>query len=128
MLEPKVQLPPTMENVIMTVLTRKSVMPLTALKAFETGGKLNSVCCNYAHFSHQPLVLSLKREVFPSLLSNNSHMMDIFIILMHNNQDQIFDDAIDYKCYVKNLLRFFNKNIARERINKKFKEFVILHF
>ena len=33
------------------------------------------------------------------------------------------DDDIDSKCYVKNLLRFFNKNIATERINKKFKEF-----
>ena len=33
------------------------------------------------------------------------------------------DDDIDYKCYVKNLLRFFNKNIARERIDKRFKEF-----
>ena len=39
---------------------------------------------------------------------------------MRINQD---DDDIDYKCYVKNLLRFFNKNIARERIDKRFKEF-----
>ena len=42
------------------------------------------------------------------------------IIFMCMNQD---DDDIDYKCYVKNLLRFFNKNIARERIDKRFKEF-----
>ena len=39
---------------------------------------------------------------------------------MRINQD---DDDIDYKCYVKNLLRFFNKNIARERIDKRFEEF-----
>ena len=42
------------------------------------------------------------------------------IIFMCMNQD---DDDIDYKCYVKNLLRFFNKNIASERTDKKFKEF-----
>ena len=42
---------------------------------------------------------------------------------MCTNQDQIFDDDIDDKCYVKNLLRRFNNNIARERIDKKFKEF-----
>ena len=39
---------------------------------------------------------------------------------MRINQD---DDDIDYKCYVKNLLRFFNKNMARKMINKRFKEF-----
>lgn len=33
------------------------------------------------------------------------------------------DDDIDDKCYVKNLSRFLNKNIARERIDKRFKEF-----
>ena len=42
---------------------------------------------------------------------------------MHTIQDQIFDDDIDYKCYVKNLLRFFNNNVAREKIDKKLKEF-----
>ena len=39
---------------------------------------------------------------------------------MRTNQD---DDDIDYKRYVKKLLRFFNKNIARERIDNRFKEF-----
>ena len=39
---------------------------------------------------------------------------------MRINQD---DDDIDYKCYVKNLLRFFNKNIQRERLDKRFEEF-----
>ena len=29
---------------------------LTASIAFETGRKLNSACCNYVHFSHQPLI------------------------------------------------------------------------
>ena len=38
---------------------------------------------------------------------------------MRMNQD---DDDIDYNCYVKNLLRFFNKNIARERTDKRIKE------
>ena len=42
-----------------------------------------------------------------------------FTIFMRINQD---DDDIDYKCFVKNLLRFFNKNIG-ERIDKRFKEF-----
>ena len=118
MLESKVQLAPTMKNVIMAVLTLKSVIQLTAFTAFE-----NSLCCNYVHFLHQPLFLSLKREVFPSLRSNNSYTMHRFIIFTPTNQDQIFDDNIDDKCYVKNLLRFFNNNIARERIDKKFKEF-----
>ena len=39
---------------------------------------------------------------------------------MPMNED---DDDIDYKCYVKNLLRFFNKNIPRERLDKRFEEF-----
>ena len=39
---------------------------------------------------------------------------------MRINQD---DDDIDYKFYVKNPLRFFNKNTARERIDKRFEEF-----
>ena len=39
------------------------------------------------------------------------------MIFMRTNQD---DNGIDYKCYVKNLLRLFNKNIARERIDKRF--------
>ena len=46
--------------------------------------------------------------------------MHRFIIFMRINQD---DDDIDYKFYVKNPLRFFNKNIARERIDKRFEEF-----
>ena len=58
---------------------------------------------------------------FPSLLlSNNSHTMHRLISFMRINHD---DDDIDYKCYVKTLLRFFTKNIARERIDKRFKEF-----
>ena len=110
MLESKVQLAPTKKNVIMAVLTPKSVIQLTAFTAFETGRKLDSVCCNYVHFSHQPLFLSLKREVFPSLLSNNteshdaiilSHTMHRFIIFVRINQDQIFDDHFNYQCYVK---------------------------
>ena len=80
----------------MAVLTPKSVtIQLTAFTAFKTGRKLNSVCCNYVHFSHQPLVLSLKREFFPGLLSNNSHTMHRLIAFMRTNQDQIFDDDID---------------------------------
>ena len=42
--------------------------------------------------------------------------MNRFMIFMRTNQD---DNGIDYKCYVKNLLRLFNKNIARERIDKR---------
>ena len=97
MLESKVQLAPPTKNVIMALLTRKSVIELTAFTAFETGRKLNSVCCNYVHFSHQSLVLPLKKEVFPSLLSNNSHTMHRFIIFMRINQDQIFRGDI-YGC------------------------------
>ena len=48
---------------------------------------------------------------------NNSQTMNRFMIFMRTNQD---DNGIDYKCYVKNLLRLFNKNIARERIDKRF--------
>ena len=80
----------------MAVLTAKSVsIQLTAFTAFKTGRKLNSVCCNYVHFSHQPLVLPLKAEFFSSLLSNNSHTMHRLIIFMRTNQDQIFDDDTD---------------------------------
>ena len=43
-----------------------------------------------------------------------------FIIFMCINQD---DDDIDYKCYAKNLLRLFNKNIPRERLDKRFDKF-----
>ena len=120
MLESNVQLAPPTKNVIMAVLTPKSVIQLTAFIALETGRKLNSACCNYVHFSHQPLYLSLKRKAFPSLLSNNSHMMHRFIIFMPINQD---DDGIDFICYVKNQLRFFQKNITRERIDKRFEKF-----
>ena len=38
---------------------------------------------------------------------------------MRINQD---DDDIDYKCCVKNLLRFYNKSIAIERIDKRFEK------
>ena len=44
---------------------------------------------------------------------------------MRINQD---GDEIDYKCYVKNLLRFFCKNIAREKIDKRFEEFCYFGF
>ena len=44
-IESKVQLVPPTENVIMAVLTLKSVIQLTAFKAFETRRNLNSVCC-----------------------------------------------------------------------------------
>ena len=106
MRESKVQLAPTIKNVIMAVLTPKLVTQLTAFTAFDVSRKLNSVCCNYVDFSHQPFVLSLKREVFISLLSNNSHTMHRFIIFMCTYQDQIFNDDIDYKYYLKNLLTF----------------------
>ena len=43
--ESKVQLAPPTKNVIMAVLTPKSVIQLTAFIAFEIGRKLNSVCC-----------------------------------------------------------------------------------
>ena len=98
------------------MLTLKSVIQLTAFTDFETGRKLNSVPCNYVHFSHQPLLLSLKREVFPSLLSNDSQTMSRFIIFVRANQNQIFDDEIGCKYYVKNLWRLFNNNIAKERV------------
>ena len=63
MLESKVQVAPLTKNVIIAVLTPKSVIQLTAVIAFETGRKPNSACCNYVHFSHQPLVSVAHREV-----------------------------------------------------------------
>ena len=45
MLESKVQLSPPTKDIIMAVLTPKSIIQLTAFIAFETGTKLNSVCC-----------------------------------------------------------------------------------
>ena len=109
MLESKVHLAPAMKNVITAVLTPKLAIQLTAFTAFHTGRKLNSACCNYVHFSHQPLFSVAQKEIFPNLLNNvslNSHTMHWFIIFMRTNQDQTFDDDIDYKCSVKNLLRF----------------------
>ena len=40
---------------------------------------------------------------FPNLLSNNGHAI---------HKDQIFDDEIDHKCCVKNLLRFLSRNFV----------------
>ena len=65
MLEFKVQLAPHTKNVIMVVLTPKSVIQLAAFTAFEIGGKLNSVCFNYVHFYHQPLVSVAHIRSFP---------------------------------------------------------------
>ena len=65
MLESKVQLAPPTKNIIMAVLTPKSVIQLTAFVAFETGRKLNSACCNYVHFSHQPLISVAQKRSFP---------------------------------------------------------------
>ena len=50
MLKSKIQLAPPTKNVIMAVLTPKLVIQLTAFVAFETGRKLNFVCCIYVHF------------------------------------------------------------------------------
>ena len=63
--EAKVQLAPPTKNVIMAVLTPKSVMQLTAFIAFETCRKLNSACCNYVHFSDQPLISVAQKRRFP---------------------------------------------------------------
>ena len=73
MLESKVQLALPAKNVIMAVLTPKSVMQLTPFTTFETGRNLNYVSCNMCIFATSHYFLSLKREVFPSLLSNNRH-------------------------------------------------------
>ena len=54
MLESKVQLAPPTKNVMMAVLTPKSVIQLTAFIVFETGRKLNSAC--YVNFSDEPLI------------------------------------------------------------------------
>ena len=117
MLESKVRLAPPTKNVIMAVLSPKSVIQMTASIAFETGRKLNSSSCNYVHFSHQPVISVAQKR---SLLSNNSHTMHRFIIFMYINED---DDDMYYKFYVKNLMRFFNKNIPRQRFDKRFEEF-----
>ena len=81
---------------------------LTAFTVFEICRKLNSACCNYLHFS----LRSLKK--FPSLLSNNSHVIQKY---------HIFDDEIDHRYCVKNLLRFLTNIIARI-----FKDFCYIRF
>ena len=63
-LRSKVQPAPPTKNVIMVVLTPKSVIQLTDFTAFETGRKLNSVCCNYLHFFHQPLISVAQKRSF----------------------------------------------------------------
>ena len=107
----------------MAVVTPKSVIQLTTYPTFETGRK-HYVHVHYFRNVHHfnRLFFSLKREVFPNLLSYKSHTKHRFIILMRTNQDQISDGEIDYKCYVINLLRFLN-NLSTERIDKRFKEF-----
>ena len=85
MLEPEVQLVPPTKNVIMAALTPKSVVQLTALRAFETGRKLNPVCCHYVDFSNQPSISVAQERSFPK--SNNSHTMHRFIIFMGINKD-----------------------------------------
>ena len=127
MLGSKVQLAPPTKNVIMAVLTPKSFLQLTDFTAFEAGRKLNSVCCNYVHVSHQPLISVTQKRSFPK--STDSHVMHRFIIFVRTNQDITWHMSwydIDYKCFVKNLLRFFNNNIARGRIDKRSKKFCIL--
>ena len=47
------------------MLTPKSVIQLTAFTAFETGRKLNSVCCNYVHFCQKPLISVAQKRSFP---------------------------------------------------------------
>ena len=107
----------------MAVLTPKSVIQLTALKSFLDRQRVEFCVLQLCAFFPPAISSVVQGEVFPSLLSNNSHTMHRFIFFMRTNQEQIFDDYIDYKCYVKNLLRFFTNNIASERIDKKFKEF-----
>ena len=63
-LESKVQLASPAKNVIMAVLTPKSVIQLTAFTAFETGRKLTSACCDYVHFPHHPLISVAQFLVF----------------------------------------------------------------
>ena len=123
MLESKVQTGPPTKNVIMAVLTPKLVIQLAGFITFETSRKLSSACCYYVHFSHKPLISVAQKRNFSKPTHNNSHTMHRPIIFMRIYQD---DDDIDYKCYVKNLLRFFIKNIARERFDKRFKEFCYL--
>ena len=65
MLEAKVQLAPPMKNVIIDVLTPKSVTKLTAFIAFETARKLNSACSNYVHFFHQASISVAQKRSFP---------------------------------------------------------------
>ena len=65
MLECKVELAPPTKNVIMAVLTPKSVIQLTVFIAFEAGRKVNSACCNYVHFFHQPLISVAQKRSFP---------------------------------------------------------------
>ena len=72
-------------------------------------------------FFHQPFCLS--KEKFSQVNRAIIVTMRRFKIFIRINQDQIFEDDIDYKCYVKNSLRFFNNKIAWERSDKKFKEF-----
>ena len=66
-------------------LTPKSVVQLTALRAFETGRKLNPVCYHYVDFSNQPSISVAQERSFPK--SNNSHTMHRFIIFMGINKD-----------------------------------------
>ena len=56
------------------------------------------------------LLVMLLKQKFPSLLSNNNQAI---------YKDLIFDDEIDHKCCVKNLMRFLTN---KARTFKKFCE------
>ena len=64
-----------------------------------------------------PIIIFVVKIFSHGLLSNYSHAMSRFIIV-HTDKDQVFDNEINHKRYVENLLRFLNNNIVRGRTGK----------
>ena len=86
-----------------------SLIKLTAFATFKICSKLNTLCFNYMHF-FLPIIFFVAKKVFSS-----SRLAIIFTYQLRSN----FDDKIDCKCSVKNLLRFFNSDTARGTIDKR---------
>ena len=72
MIESKVQLVPPTANVIMSELTPKSVIQLTAfIIAYEIGRELNSVCC---------ILLLVPLQTYISQKKNWALLTDLLIV------------------------------------------------
>ena len=94
-----------------------SLIKLTAFATFKICSKLNTLCCNYMH-SFLQIIFFVAKNFFSSSRLAIIFTYQLTIIYSYQLRSN-FDDKIDCKCSVKNLLRFFNSDIARGTIDKR---------